>query len=308
MHYYTPTQPNEDKPLLNDSSHILNTSNVFLDFKTESEESKVYDALPIQSSNTSQHTQNQYYGQPNYTYPSLQPQNTYNYGQPYTPNQMYYGQPNQIVSGQPVTMGMTSNNQYPSNNYNQSSSYNYNYSTYHTVFNPEPKVTNDYYNKPIEGGIIKRTEMIGHISPGQTEFDDYFEKHIEKFFTPEIHEITIFHSPGYILGMHTIYRDPWGKMDKETYKGNVHLPKGLDPKQCASSKLTFDYDDYLKEIYVDGDEYIWYLKFVSNKGKVLEVGKPVNTDLKNRVPHLGRILGFGGALHLCLNALYFYYL
>jgi hypothetical protein len=166
----------------------------------------------------------------------------------------------------------------------------------------------DYYNKTIENSMIKRTSMIGNHNLQNQEFDDYFEKHIEKFFTPEINEIVVYHSPGYLLGIHVVYRDPWGKFDKETYKAGVHLPKSLNPKTCGQSSLKFEYDEFPKEIFVDGTEYISYLKVVSSKGKVLEVGKPSSSTLVNQVPELGRILGVGGTYSLCLTSLYFYYL
>lgn len=158
--------------------------------------------------------------------------------------------------------------------------------------------------------MIKRTSVIGSHNLQNIEFDDYFEKHTEKFFTPEINEIVIYHSPGYILGIHIIYRDPWGKVDKETYKGAIHLPKSVNPKTCAQSKITFDYDEFPREMYVDGSEYICYLKIVSSKEKVLEVGNPANPNstLVNQVPELGRILGVGGTYSLCLTSMYFYYL
>jgi hypothetical protein len=156
--------------------------------------------------------------------------------------------------------------------------------------------------------ILQRTGMIGDYNEDYTTFDDYFEKHTEKFFTPEMHEITIYHSPGYILGLHCTYRDPWGKFDKETYKGNVQLPKNMNAKNCESVKLTFEYDDFPKEIYIDGTEYIHYIKIVSSKGKKIEVGKASSPSLVNQVPELGRILGVGGAISLCLNAIYFYFL
>lgn len=335
MHYYS--NPDQGKqPFLNNQGYMPSNTTITLNF-TESNDTEVYEGIPLQGhpnyNNNGKIDYNQN-SQPSFGYPSFQTQQSFNTNSSnhYTHfNQNYgYGMNNNTYGNQNYgnmnnNMNMyNNNNQYMNsnqgnNNYSggygnnnsggSNSQFNYDYTTYHTVFNPEEKVTEDYFNKQIDGGIFKRTELNGTIKGGYTEFDDYFETHVEKFFTPEINDITVFYSPGYVLGMQTVYRDPWGKTDKETYKGKLHLPKGLDPKQLASTKLTFDYDDYIKEIYVDGTEYICYLKIVSNKGKTLEVGSPTfKSDLKNKVPELGRILGFGGAYHLCLNALYFYYL
>jgi hypothetical protein len=139
-----------------------------------------------------------------------------------------------------------------------------------------------------------------------TEFDDYFEKHVEKFFTPEIHEVNIYHAQGYIFGLQVVYRDSWGKFEKETYRGELHLPKNVSKSNCSVAKLSIEYDDYIKELYVDGTEYITYLKMVSQKGKILEIGKSF-TMLENQVPEMTRLIGFGGCLSMCLNGLYLYY-
>jgi hypothetical protein len=166
----------------------------------------------------------------------------------------------------------------------------------------------DYFNKKIENGTIKRTEALGSMHTGYTEFDDYFEKHVEKFFTPEISDITLYHHEGYIFGLQLIYRDSWGKTFKETYKGDLHMAHNVDKAHCKSSKFTLAYDENITEINVEGTEYITFLKFVTNKGQVLEVGKQMFIEHKNVVPPHGRVLGIGGQYNVCLNGIYFYYM
>jgi hypothetical protein len=166
----------------------------------------------------------------------------------------------------------------------------------------------DYFNKKIENGSIKRTEASGSMHTGYTEFDDYFQKHVEKFFTPEINEITLYHHEGYIFGLQLTYRDSWGKSFKETYKGDLHMAHNVDKAHCKSSNVLLAYDEYIKEVNVEGTEYITFLKFITNKGQVLEVGKQMFTEHKNVVPNHGRILGIGGQYNVCLNGLYFYYM
>lgn len=224
---------------------------------------------------------------------------------------------NQVISSTKISSGNDQQKSSGGYQYNQNMNYappmNYYQPSYQqpTVIKKEqPKYKFvDYYNKTIENDLIKRTEVVGNLNEVSTAFDDFFEKHTEKFFTPEIHEMIFFYSPGYIHGLQFIYRDPWGKMDKETYKGNIQLPRSINPKECQQSKITFDYDEFPKEIYVDGQEYIQYIKIVSSKNKKIEIGKEVKTgDLENQVKDLTRILGVGGSHTTVLNSIYFYYL
>jgi len=71
--------------------------------------------------------------------------------------------------------------------------------------------------------------LVGKLGPGFLEFDDYFEKHKDKFFTPELNEITFYFTPdNVIVGLYAVYRDSWGKDDRELYKGNVHVPLNIN--------------------------------------------------------------------------------
>jgi len=237
-------------------------------------------------------------------------------------------QQNVVYASYPI---QGNNNQYPSFGYNQSNNVqspqyiqpspylvqgnqynnqnNYPIPSLELVYNQPiyKPAYNDYYHKTIESDMIHRSKAVGIVAEGYTEFDDYFEKHIEKFFTPELHEITIYYGPGYIVGLQVIYRDSWGKYDKETYKGELHMPQNINKANCSVGKLTLEYDDYIKEIYVDGTEYITYLKIVSFKGKQLEVGKSFNL-LENQVQDMTRVIGFGGSYGMCLAGIYFYYI
>lgn len=165
----------------------------------------------------------------------------------------------------------------------------------------------DYYQKKIENNIIKRTGVVGNLQHGYTEFDDYFEKHINKFFTPEIDELLIYHHQGYIFGLQALYRDSWGKTHKETYKGGLYMAKGVQKEHCAVEKATYDFGEHIKDIFIEGSEYITYLKLVSNKGNVLEVGKQTSMELTSILPEHSKVLGFGGTFNICLNSIYFYY-
>ena len=90
------------------------------------------------------------------------------------------------------------------------------------VSNPD-YLTEKYYKMKIENNLVKRSQIIGSVQNAYTEFDDYFEKHVEKFFTPEVDEIFVCHHQGYIFGTRFIFRDSWGKTNKETYKGDLHM-------------------------------------------------------------------------------------
>lgn len=120
--------------------------------------------------------------------------------------------------------------------------------------------------------MIKRSEIVGNLLPGHVEFDDYFQLHIEKFFTVEVDEVHVYHHDGYIYGMQFIYRDSFGIKDKETFKGGLHMPKNYTKDQFSCAKLTLASDEFIKECYVDGYEYISFIKMVTNKGKEITVG------------------------------------
>jgi len=48
------------------------------------------------------------------------------------------------------------------------------------------------------------------------------------------------------------------------------------------------------------------VKFVTDSGKVLEVGSTKNENLPNMRENMTRIMGFGGAMSTRLEGLYFY--
>lgn len=169
----------------------------------------------------------------------------------------------------------------------------------------------DYAHKQIPNDLFKRTEIVGTINKDEhTEFDDYFEKHADQFFTPAVHEVLIYSSGGLICGIQMSYRDSWGKTtEKEMYKGDLHMPKHLLNSNLKLSKLTLDFDEHITEAYVDGKEYISYVKLVTNKGRQLEAGwASLDAKLNNLLPELANVNAIGGSYGNCLNALYFYYL
>jgi hypothetical protein len=164
----------------------------------------------------------------------------------------------------------------------------------------------DYFNKKIENAIIKRSAVTGSLIHGYTEFDDYFEKHVEKFFTPEMDELYLYYHEGYIFGLQAAYRDSWGKTNKETYKGEIHMANGVTKENCQRLKLKMSYDEYIKEAYIEAGEYVTFLKFVTNLGQTIQVGQQMGTP-KNILPEQSKILGIGGTHNICLNSIYFYY-
>jgi len=168
----------------------------------------------------------------------------------------------------------------------------------------------NFYLKRIENKSIQKTGVIGFLEFGQKEFDDYFEVHLEKFFTPELHEFIFYHDNKNVYGLQLIYRDAWGTMgmEKETYKGNLHLSNKISPTSCLKSHLTLEYDEYLKELYVDGQDQITYMRLVTSEARILELGFSNRKHLLvNMIAPLTRIIGVGGSFDLYLNALYFYY-
>lgn len=166
----------------------------------------------------------------------------------------------------------------------------------------------DYHKKKIENAGVKRTEVIGTIDAAITEFDDYFEKHVEKFFTLETQEIDVYHYQGYIFGIQSTYRDTWGKNSKESYKAKLHMATNVDKNGCQCEKLVFGFGEFVKEILVEtAGENISFLKIRTNMDHVLEIGTQVNPGLKNVVPEQGRMLAIGGTFGACLNSIYFYY-
>jgi len=165
-----------------------------------------------------------------------------------------------------------------------------------------------YFEKEIENEMVMRSEMIGEIGSGQHQFDDYFEKHVEKFFTPEIHQITFFHDDYDLIGLQTTYRDPWGTMiEKETYLGDLHLSKNIC-RYHTKSVLNFAYDEYLTELYIDAQDRITFIKLVTNNGQVLQLGQMNEYSLsQNLALPSTRVMGFGGSYDIYLRSIYLYY-
>lgn len=165
----------------------------------------------------------------------------------------------------------------------------------------------DYSHKKIENSIIKRSEIAGFVEHGQVEFDDYFEKHIEKFFTPEFQEFNVYHHQGYIYGIQILYRDSWGKTHKETFKGELHMAPNVAKEHCERSKIVLAYDEFIKEAFVEAGEYVTFLKIVTNKDQVLSVGQQLTQSPKNIIPEHSRAVAVAGTFNICLNSVYFYY-
>lgn len=185
------------------------------------------------------------------------------------------------------------------------------YNAYHGavnhVFVAQP-YREDYHKKRIEAAGVKRTEVIGAIEAGITEFDDYFEKHAEKFFTLETQEIDVYHYQGYVFGIQSTYRDSWGKNTKEYYKAKLNMAHNVDKNGCQCTKLTFGFGEHVTEAYVEtAGENISFLKIKTNQGHVLEIGTQVNPETRNMIPAQGRMVAIGGTFGACLNSIYFYY-
>jgi len=166
----------------------------------------------------------------------------------------------------------------------------------------------NYYNQKVPGTIpIERTPIIGAKEMEMVEFDDYFEKHVDKFLSSEIDEIFLYFIQDYLVGLQFCYRDSWGREDRETYKGNCHMSKSEGLKNYFWSSMKLDFDEYVKEIYGEGDNYVTYLKLVTNKGKMIECGVPSGMELKNLIPDLSKVIGVGGSYGMCVSNIYFYY-
>jgi len=165
----------------------------------------------------------------------------------------------------------------------------------------------DYFHKKIENSIIKRGEIAGFTEHGHSEFDDYFEQHTEKFFTPEFQEINVYHHQGYIYGMQVIYRDSWGKTHKETFKGNLHMAPNVAKEHCERAKIVLVYDEFIKEAFVEAGEYVTFFKIVTNKGQTLQIGQQMTESPKNIIPEHSRAIAIAGTFNICLNSVYFYY-
>lgn len=224
-------------------------------------------------------------------------QPTTNYVQPATSyNYPAYTQPSAYSQAQPQQSYGT----YTYNNYGGAAN------AIQNVYESKP-YREDYFNKKIENQIIKRTEAAGFPMAGTTEFDDYFEKHVEKFLTPEIQEILLYHHQGYVFGLQALYRDTWGKANKETFKGDLHMADNVDKKNCECAKLTLGFDEHVKEIFVEANEYVTYIRFVTNQKHILEVGNPTGQEIKNIIPEGGKVLAIAGTHNICLNSVYFYY-
>jgi len=170
-------------------------------------------------------------------------------------------------------------------------------------------IEGSYFTKRIENEMVLRSELIGKMYSNHREFDDYFEKHVEKFFSPEMHEIRLFHDDYNLFGLQVIYRDPWGTMlEKETYEGDLHLSKNICGN-FSKTVLNLEYDDYITEAYIDCQDRITFMKLITNNGKVVQVGSQIEgKSLPNLVLPSTRIMGFGGSYDLYLRSIYLYYI
>ncbi len=184
--------------------------------------------------------------------------------------------------------------------------YQINASQYHS--NKAIPLEGVYFTKAIENQMVLRSKMIGQIYSNHHEFDDYFEKHVDKFFSPEMDEIHLFHDDFNVFGLQVIYRDPWGTMSqKETYKGDLHLSKNI----CGNYRKTvlpLEFDEYITEAYIDCQDRVTFMKLVTNSGKVVQLGgETQGKSLPNLVLPSTRIMGFGGSYDLYLRSIYLYY-
>ena len=167
----------------------------------------------------------------------------------------------------------------------------------------------NYYYRKINSAVpIERTSLIGMKEFDLIEFDDYFEKHSDKFLSPEIDEIIIYFTADYLVGLQFTYRDMWGRDDREKYNGKSHVSKSACFNNYQSASLTLDFDDFIKEIYSEGYDYVAYLKIVSYKGRTIECGTASQKSLNNLIPEFRKCIGVGGSYDLCISNLYFYYI
>jgi len=167
------------------------------------------------------------------------------------------------------------------------------------------KRENYYGQKPSDP--YTRTEVVGAMKETSIEFDDYFETLKDMFFTPEIHEIKLYHTNDYIWGVQVIYRDPWGKdNDKEITKAKPHTGKNQQTQNYTMTSIVFDYDDNITDIRGSGNSIVKGLRIGTLKGKVYEIGCKDNYS-ENLVPNLAKVVGLGGTHNnFCLESLYFY--
>ena len=171
----------------------------------------------------------------------------------------------------------------------------------------KPVVRKNYYYQKINSTIpIERSAIIGRQEMDTVEFDDYFEKHADKFFSPEIDEIFLYYTQSYLVGIQAFYRDSWGREDRETYKGSLHMSKSSQNRDYFWTSLKLEFDDFIKEIYTEGEDFITYLKIVSYKGKAIEVGTRTKKTEENLVPTMTKCIGFGGSHGSFMSSLYFY--
>ena len=175
------------------------------------------------------------------------------------------------------------------------------------VLQSKPVVRKNYYHKKIESTTpVELSSIIGKQEMDTVEFDDYHEKHAEKFFTPEINEIFVYYTGEYLVGLQAHYRDSWGQKDREVYKGNLHMSESSANNEYQCSSIKLDFDDYIKQVYAEGQDYISYFKIVSYKGKVIEFGQSANTEPKNLIPEMTKCIGIGGSHGTFISSLYFY--
>jgi len=167
----------------------------------------------------------------------------------------------------------------------------------------------NYSNQKVENSLVKRSEVIGVPDNGWTEIDDYIEKQSGKFLSSEIDELDIYHYQGHIFGMRAIYRDPWGKSEKETYKGTLHMATNIAPESCECVKLKLGFGEGIVKVSVQGGEYITYLRFQTNLGQVLELGTQQGEELKEMLPKdHAKVTCVAGTFNICMNSIYFYYM
>jgi len=232
--------------------------------------------------------------------------------QNYAPVQQNYYTSTQFLSDQPYSLMADKIYMQPN--------YGYNFVPQQNTFNgvpmqtkkkeePKKSLRENYYERAITKATvpIQRTPLIGSKDMDVKEFDDYFEKHVDKFFTPEVDEINLYYTDGFLLGLQLGYRDTWGRTERETYRGNRHLHKEYNYKALPTMTLKLDTDELIKEIYAEGANFVTYLRIVTNKQQAIQFGFPSRADLENLLPKLTNCLGVGGSYGTCVSNIYFYY-
>jgi hypothetical protein len=228
-----------------------------------------------------------------------------NYG---ATNYNLYGSPTANQGGYNMNQAYNANTNQGQNNYANQTGANQNQSA--PAYNiPQGLAQKENYSsRKVENSLIKRSDVIGNVNEGWTEADDYMEQQSEKFLSSEIEELSVYHYQGHIFGFRAIYRDSWGKDNREIYKGNMHMAANIAKETCEVTKMTLGFGENIVKVLVEGGEFVTYLKLVTNQGKVLELGAqrtmyPIDVLPKEHA----KLVCIAGTFNICMNSIYFYY-